>query len=137
MDEKEYLKLLDDGRKKLPEKVFEKSRFEIPRAQYFIEGKKTVFLNFSKIASFIRRDEVHFSKFLEKELGTGGTVDEGKLVMVGKFSGRQLDEKIEKYVKEFVTCRECGKPDSVLVKEDRLWFLKCEACGAKRPVPNI
>ena len=137
MSEKDYLKMLGDARKNLPERVFEKERFEIPRVQSFIEGKKTVFTNFGKIASHLSRVESHFCKFLTKELGTGGVIEVGKLVLVGKFSSFLLNEKVSKYVKEFVTCRECGKQDTLLTKEDRVWFLKCEACGAKRPVPNV
>ena len=60
-----------------------------------------------------------------------------KIVLVGKFSIFLLTEKVNKYVKEFVTCKECGKQDTLLTKDDRVWFLKCEACGAKRPVPNV
>ena len=137
MSEKDYLELLKGAREKLPERVFEKERFEIPRVQSFIEGKKTVFTNFGKMASHLARDESHFCKFLTKELGTGGVVESGKLVFVGKCSSFLLNEKINKYVKEFVTCRECGKQDTLLTREDRVWFLKCEACGAKRPVPSV
>ncbi|MBR9679200.1 MAG: translation initiation factor IF-2 subunit beta [Nanoarchaeota archaeon] len=137
MSGKDYLAMLDDARKHLPERVFEKSRFEIPRTQSFIEGKKTVFTNFGKIASYISRDESHFCKFLTKELGTGGVMESGKLVLVGKFSNFLLNEKVNKYIKAFVTCKECGKQDTLLSKEDRVWFLKCEACGAKRPVINV
>lgn len=137
MSEKEYLKMLDEARENLPEKVFERERFEVPSVNSFVEGKKTVFTNFSRIASHIAREESHLFKFLTKELGTMGAVDSGKLVLVGKFSKFHLEEKIKKYVKEFVTCRECGKMDTLLRKDGRLWFLKCEACGAKRPVPNV
>ena len=74
---------------------------------------------------------------LVKELGTAGTLDSSKLVLVGSFSNSLLNDKVGKYVKEYVTCRECGKQDTLLLREDRILFLKCEACGAKRPVPNV
>jgi translation initiation factor 2 subunit 2 len=137
MTEKDYLKMLSEARKELPERVFEKTRFEIPKVQSFVEGKKTAFTNFSKIASHINREESHFCKFLVKELGTGGIVEGGKLLLVGKFPNSLLNDKVAKYVKEYVTCKECGKQDTLLLKEDRILFLKCEACGAKRPVPNV
>ena len=131
------MKMLDAARKKLPEKVFEKARFEIPKVESFVEGKKTVFTNFGRIASHINREQSHFCKFLVKELGTAGTLDSSKLVLVGSFSNHLLNEKVGKYVKEYVTCKECGKQDTLLLKEERILFLKCEACGAKRPVPNV
>ena len=137
MDDKEYSSLLDEARKKLPEKVFEKSRFEVPKVQSIVEGKKTIIINFGKISEHLRREKAHLGKFLAKELGTSETLEEGKLILVGKFYPNVLNDKISKYVHEFVTCKECGKPDSVLSKDDRVWFLKCEACGAKRPIPSV
>ena len=46
----------------------------------------------------------------------------------------KLEEKFEDYVNTFVTCSECGKPDTHLVKEGRTQVIECMACGAKRPV---
>ena len=37
-------------------------------------------------------------------------------------------------MKEFVYCKECGKPDTKLIKDERKYYIKCEACGAKRYV---
>ena len=34
-------------------------------------------------------------------------------------------------------CPECGKPDTNLVKEDRINFLVCEACGARTSVKSV
>ncbi|MHA1988975.1 MAG: translation initiation factor IF-2 subunit beta, partial [Promethearchaeota archaeon] len=48
-----------------------------------------------------------------------------------------IQKKIESYVKEYVLCKECGKPDTKLIKEGRITFLKCEACGAKSSVKSI
>jgi len=33
-----------------------------------------------------------------------------------------------------VICSECGKPDTRLVKDDRVLMLRCDACGGHRPV---
>ncbi|MEK6812055.1 MAG: translation initiation factor IF-2 subunit beta, partial [Nanoarchaeota archaeon] len=35
---------------------------------------------------------------------------------------------------EFVLCKECKKPDTELLREDRVTFIHCLACGAKHPV---
>lgn len=131
------MSMLEEARKKLPEKVFEKSRFEVLKVQCLIEGKKTIIGNFGKVAASLRREEAHLSKFLLKELGTSGTLVDGKLTIVGKFNPNFLNDKVNKYVNEFVVCGECGKPDTVISKDDRVWLLKCEACGAKRPIPSV
>nr|1K81_A Chain A, PROBABLE TRANSLATION INITIATION FACTOR 2 BETA SUBUNIT [Methanocaldococcus jannaschii] len=36
-----------------------------------------------------------------------------------------------------VICRECGKPDTKIIKEGRVHLLKCMACGAIRPIRMI
>ncbi|MBU2104898.1 MAG: translation initiation factor IF-2 subunit beta, partial [Nanoarchaeota archaeon] len=51
-----------------------------------------------------------------------------------KVSSAKINPKIEQYVGEFVLCKECGKPDTELKKEDRLTFIHCLACGAKHSV---
>ena len=38
---------------------------------------------------------------------------------------------------EYVTCRTCKAPDTLLTKEDRLYFITCESCGSKRSVSAI
>ena len=41
---------------------------------------------------------------------------------------------IKSYVEDYVICSECGKPDTRLVKDDRVMLLRCDACGSHRPV---
>ena len=38
---------------------------------------------------------------------------------------------------EYVTCKTCKSPDTVLTKENRLYFMTCESCGSKRSVSAI
>lgn len=110
------------------------SRFEIPPIEGRFEGKKTILTNFFTIASHFRRNPEHFQKFLLKELASSGYRDGDRLVLNNKIPRTKINPKIEEYAKEFVLCRECGKPDTELVKEDRLSFLHCLACGAKHSV---
>jgi len=46
----------------------------------------------------------------------------------------RLYEIIDAYIKEYVICSECGRPDTHLIKSDRILTLRCDACGAHRPV---
>ncbi|PIN70689.1 translation initiation factor IF-2 subunit beta, partial [Candidatus Woesearchaeota archaeon CG11_big_fil_rev_8_21_14_0_20_43_8] len=48
-DNKEYEKLLKQAYDNMPESVFEKERFEIPKAMGHLQGNKTVIANFLKI----------------------------------------------------------------------------------------
>ena len=112
-------------------------RFEVPTVISEIQGNKTLIKNFGKIVKTLRRDVNHLSKFLFKQLATPGEKRDTVLILQRKVSHRMLQQKIEEYVKEYVYCKECGKPDTKLVKEDRFTFMKCEACGAKYPIRNV
>jgi len=129
-----YEKMLEKGLKNLPESTSSTERFEIPKVNGHIEGNKTIVTNFFQIADILRREPEHLLKFLLKELATPGTLKEKRLILGRKISSAQINERIEKYAKIFVICKECGKPDTQLLKEDKIMTLKCTACGAKHPV---
>ena len=109
-------------------------RFEIPKIEGHFEGKKTVLTNFFQITTHLRRDPEHFQKFMLKELATSGQKEGDRFILNMTVPSAKLNEKIEQYAKEFVLCRECGKPDTELIKEDRINLVHCLACGAKHPV---
>ena len=127
--------MLKDVRANLPESVFIKERFEIPKVLGHIQGNRTVISNFLQIASTLRREVDHMLKFVLKELATPGEIKKsGSLIMGTKVPASRINDKIRQYANEFVLCFECGKPDTQIVKEDVLTYLKCTACGAKNIV---
>jgi len=130
----DYEKLLDEAYKEIKQVDTSKNRFEIPKIEGHFEGRKTILTNFSQIASYIRRKPEHFQKFLLRELAASGQKERDRLVLNIKVPSSKINQKIEQYVKEFVLCRECKKPDTELIKEDRLSFVHCLACGAKHSV---
>lgn len=109
-------------------------RFEIPKVEGFFEGKKTILTNIPQIASHLRREEDQFTKFLLKELGVKGIKEGERILITGKVSSKIINPKIERYVEEFVLCKECQKPDTELIKENKQTILHCLACGAKHPI---
>jgi len=90
--------------------------------------------NIQQIASYIRRDINHFLKFLLRELATSGKIEGNRVVLQTKIPSSKINEKINEYVQDFVICKECGKPDTELVKQDKFMFVHCLACGAKHSV---
>lgn len=130
----DYEKLLTETYKRIKKVEDNGNRFEIPKAKGHFEGKKTIIINFFQIANKLRRKPEHFLKFLLKELATQGQIEGERLILNNKISSDKINSKIEEYAKEFVICKECKKPDTELIKEDRLIFLHCLACGAKYPV---
>ncbi len=133
-----YEELLERAYKALPERSIEQEeRWEIPTLTSIITGNRTFIKNFLEACKFIRRQEKDVMKYLLKELGTQGYMEGSMLVLLGKFPNKTINDKFVKYVKNYVLCPICGKPDTTIIKEGRLKFIKCEACGARNPVPNI
>ena len=131
---KSYESMLEDAYKKI--KVVEASndRFEIPNVQGKVQGKNTFIININEIASYIRRPVEHLAKFLQKELAVSGVLEKDRLVLKTMLNSAKVNEKIELYVKEFVTCTECKKPDTEIISEKGIKFKHCLACGAKSPI---
>ena len=132
-----YEELLDRAMEKVPKKTDTGERFAIPKSQVQPDGAKTIIVNFSEIAAGLRRDEAHLLKFLLKELATSGDVKNKRATVIGRFNNAAVDKKMELYVAQYVICKECGRPDTHIVKEDRMSFLKCDACGGKNYVKSI
>jgi len=112
-------------------------RFEILKVRGHHEGTKTIIKNFSQISSCIRRDLNHLMKFLSKELASSTELSGDRLILSRKLPSAVINEKVEKYVRQFVTCNKCGKPDTELIKEKNQSLLRCLACGAKYAVHDI
>lgn len=129
-----YEKLLEEAYGKIKKAEGNGERFEIPKAEGYFEGKKTIISNFLQIVSVFRRKPEHLQKFLLKELAASGQIEGDRLVLNIKIPSSRINQKLEEYAREFVICRECKKPDTELVREDRITFIKCLACGAKHPV---
>lgn len=130
----EYAQLLKKAKEQLPEVQESKDRFEIPRVSGHVQGSKTIINNFSNIAKILRRDQDQLLKYLQRELATPAVIDGQRLILGRKISSEFINRKIEQFAKDFVLCRECNKPDTKIVKEERFLFLKCMACGAKHPI---
>jgi translation initiation factor 2 subunit 2 len=133
----EYEKLLEEAYKKVKRIDSSSERFETPKIKGHLEGKKTILTNFFQIASHLRRNPEHFQKFILKELAASGQREGDRLVLNIIVPSEKINRKVEQYVKEFVLCKECGKPDTEILKEDRLTNIHCLACGAKHPVSKI
>lgn len=130
----DYDDMLNKGMKETPEELQQGERFEIPDVDTRKEGSKTIITNFKKIADLFTREEKHFSKFIQNELGTAGYIENRELVLNGEFRRGNVQRKVEKYAEAYVICPECNRPDTEIVKEKGVEMLKCQACGARSPL---
>jgi len=122
-----------------PELAGEKRRYTIVPPSVHRDGnKKTVFANVSEICKRMHRQPDHVIQFLFAELGTTGSVDGSqRLVIKGRFQPKQLENVLRRYIVEYVTCKTCKSPDTILTKENRIYFMSCESCGSRRSVSAI
>ncbi|KFH41702.1 eukaryotic translation initiation factor 2 subunit beta-like protein [Hapsidospora chrysogenum ATCC 11550] len=114
--------------------------YKIPPPQCMREGnRKTVFANIADICRRMKRTEEHVTAYLFAELGTNGSVDGSRrLVIKGRFQQKQIENVVRKYIIEYVTCKTCKSPDTELSKgENRLYFITCNNCGSRRSVTAI
>jgi translation initiation factor 2 subunit 2 len=121
----------------IPKVVSEKGRFQIPEAEINVIGNRTTIKNFKIISNALNREPEHLMKYLLRELGVSGNMDGNQAIFQGKFLKATVDDRIKRYAEEFVLCRECGGPDTKLVKKDRMHILRCEACGARTAVRSV
>lgn len=133
----DYEKLLEKAYKEVKQVDSSSGRFETPKIKGHFEGKKTILTNFFQIASHLRRNPEHFQKFILKELAASGQKEGDRLVLNTIVPSEKINLKVEQFIKHFVLCKECGKPDTEILKEDRLTYIHCLACGAKHPVSKI
>ncbi|MBI2143350.1 translation initiation factor IF-2 subunit beta [Candidatus Woesearchaeota archaeon] len=129
-----YEGLLKRAQEMLPQKTLLVERLEVPKVLGHIQGNRTVVSNFHAIAGIIGRPLEHFLKYLLKELATSGEVTKTALILGTKVPASRINDKIQEYLKDFVVCPECKRPDTKLEKEDNVTFIKCSACGAKHAV---
>ncbi|KAJ4993817.1 domain found in IF2B/IF5 [Stagonosporopsis vannaccii] len=114
--------------------------YKIPPPQCLREGnKKTIFANIAEICKRMKRTDEHVTQFLFAELGTSGSVDGSRrLVIKGRFQQKQIENVLRRYIVEYVTCKTCRSPDTDLSKgENRLSFVTCNSCGSRRSVQAI
>jgi len=115
--------------------------FRMKPPQVFREGtKKVVLVNFPEICQQMNRQPEHVLAFMLAELGTSGSLDAAsRVTFKGRFQPKHIESIVRQYLKEYVLCKLCKSPDTVLTKDSntRLYFMKCNTCNASRSVQPI
>ncbi|KMZ65006.1 Eukaryotic translation initiation factor 2 subunit beta [Zostera marina] len=122
-----------------PDLTGDRRRTVMRPPQVLREGtKKTVFVNFMDLCKTMHRQPEHVMTFLLAEMGTSGSLDgQQRLVVKGRFAPKNFEGILRRYINEYVICNGCKSPDTILIKENRLFFLRCEQCGSSRSVAPI
>lgn len=74
--------------------------YKIPPPQCLREGnRRTIFANISDICKRMKRSDDHVMQFLFAELGTNGSVDGSRrLVIKGRFQQKQIENVLRRYI---------------------------------------
>ncbi|MEE8181171.1 MAG: translation initiation factor IF-2 subunit beta [Nitrosopumilaceae archaeon] len=107
------------------------TRFELPTVDIMWEGQKTFLRNFVEFPKVLRRDPDKVLKYLSKEFAVPAERIGDKAMFIGRRDPDDFTRLFQIYVKDYVECPTCKSPDTKIVKENRISFLICEACGAK------
>ena len=133
----DYDDMLDRAASETADVAGTDERLSVPDPEVRQEGSVTVVENFQTLCDRLGREPAHLLGFLQREVGTSGHIDEsGRARITGSFDGARISEAIEAYIERFVSCSECGLPDTRLENEGDVTLLRCEACGARSATPG-
>jgi translation initiation factor 2 subunit 2 len=131
-----YNNLLKKVTENIAAKPVSDDRFKLPKAEIFYEGNTSVIKNFDRISDAVNRDPDEILKYLLGGLGTSGERSGSRVIFQGKIPADTIQSKLKDYIDSYVICSECGKPDTHLVKRGRNIMVRCDACGAIRPLKS-
>jgi translation initiation factor 2 subunit 2 len=114
-----------------------RERLEFPRIIMNTVGMRTIIYNFKDITNALDRDPQHILKFLTREMATAATFHDSRAIFQGKFQRESFERLLNRYMESYVTCPVCKRPDTKVVKDKRLSFLVCNACGAKSAIKQL
>lgn len=136
--EEKYLEWLDSGLSKVP-RTESRERLNIPSVECINEKSRTIVQNLNQIADILNRDAKHLLKYMTLRLAAPcSEVGEGHYVFKGRILPKQLDTVISDYVKAYVECPICKRPDTKLSREKRgIVQLVCLSCGAVSPIKSL
>lgn len=122
--------------------VEEKGKLLIPRLIVGRYGsKKTSWSNFTVICEKMQRRGEIVKKFFEFELGCiCALAGNGQsLILSGIIKVDILDRLLKKFVRDFVNCHSCKRPQTNLTKDKvtRLFFIICRECGSQSSAPCL
>ncbi|MEM5881930.1 MAG: hypothetical protein QXS69_00490 [Candidatus Aenigmatarchaeota archaeon] len=129
---KSYEEMLDEALKKLPNVSISSDRYSLPEIEVKYEKNKTYILNIKEILYKLKRSAEDFRGDFLRIVGVPGRFEKDVLVLSGIINREILRKKLDEYVKYFVLCDLCQKPETVIIKENNIRYLRCEACGNKK-----
>jgi translation initiation factor 2 subunit 2 len=100
--------------------------------------KKVIWCNFSEICHKLNRDPIHIRDYVLVELGTIGNFNQdGQLVIRGRFTPKQMEPILKRYIESYVRCKNCKNNETLLSRKSKQNYLQCTTCRSEYTVENI
>lgn len=90
------------------------------------KGGTTIVENAKQVAHDIYRELPDLKSWFAKSLSTRVSVDNGRIIISGRYTEQQLQKSLQIYISKNVLCHKCGNPETPTVKKRTR---KCQACG--------
>lgn len=112
------------------------NKLVLPKPEVTVANKKSIVSNFRAICAKLNRTEQEVAKFMEQELSTKVSIDgNGGLKLEGSFRLPRIQSNLASYIETFMRCKECNGYVTEVVKENRITYINCKGCLAKKAIP--
>lgn len=113
----------------------------IPHADLRVGHSNSVLINWKSYLRLFRalnRDPQLFQQYISRVCSCQTSVNQREqLILNFRTSQGRFDQLLRSYLDEYVTCFECLKAQTNLIRTTKLWRIECQFCGSQRTVQRL
>ena len=98
------------------------------------KNRKTFIANFTNVCESFNRTFDQLKSYMENELKTSMSLSaDNILTITGIYNSHIIENLFVNYAKKYVICQTCKSNNTIIIKENRMQFIDCKHCNAKKP----
>lgn len=109
-------------------------RYKMEEVVIKSQKNKIVFENIDVIAKSLDRDIQFLLKFLKTFFGTSIEYKNGIASTTKEIMQDDMQSAIYKFIDEFVLCKQCSNPETMMEIKKKKTFMQCKACSYKSEI---